>query len=331
MPRGASLTEKEQGAILEMSRNGMKSGEIGDRLQRHRNTIINFLKNPNNYGLTKRSGRKSSITTRCKREIRRLAVEKGMSCNQIKAHLKLPISRHRVIQILHENKSIVYDSRVPEPRLLKRHMCARLTFANKYKFWDDEWHNVVFSDEKKFNLDGPDSCQKYWRDKKQQRQTYKKRVHGGGSLMIWAAFSYKGKSPLCFITTNMNAQSYVNLLDDVLIDFADELHEDKWTFQQDNAPIHAAKLTKEFFKARNIPVLEWPAVSPDLNPIEDLWGMLSAAVYKNGQQFDTLKELKRALQEEWQKIPENKLKALVNSMPRRLTQVEINRGKHINY
>lgn len=112
--------------------------------------------------------------------------------------------------------------------------------------------------------------------------------------MVWAAFSARGKSPICFVPSRMNAQPYIDLLDSELIPFAKDFHGVNWIFQQDNAPIHVARATNGFFQSRNIPLLQWPALSPYLNPIEDLWGILSARIFGASKQYDTLKQLKQA-------------------------------------
>ncbi|KAI8120489.1 Transposable element Tc3 transposase [Lucilia cuprina] len=60
----------------------------------------------------------------------------------------------------------------------------------------DKWEKVLFSDEKKFNLDGPDGFQYYWHDLQKDKEVRMSRNFGGGSLMIWGGFSIKGKLPL---------------------------------------------------------------------------------------------------------------------------------------
>lgn len=331
MPRGTSLSVNERTKILNLRLKGETIRSIALKTNRNKCTINNFLKNPEEYGRTKRSGRPPKLTDREKRQIKRLAVNKKISPSQIRQKLTLPVSTRRIQQLLSADKNLKYQKRLAEPRLLPRHKSARLTFAEKYKFWDTEWQSVIFSDEKKFNLDGPDGCQKYWRDVRRDRETRYARNFQGGSLMVWGAFGYRGKSPICFVTHKMDSKLYCELLDNVLIDFAEDLWDSDWIFQQDNAAIHVSRETKLFLSTKNINTLEWPAVSPDLNPIENLWGILSKRVYASGRQYETLSQLKTAIQEEWRKIDISLLQTLVNSMSRRLIEVINKKGGKTNY
>ncbi|CAF3449138.1 unnamed protein product [Rotaria socialis] len=78
-----------------------------------------------------------------------------------------------------------------------------------------------------------------------------------------------------------------------------------WIFQQDNAPNHRAK----------------PSSSPDLNPIENLWGILARKVYAGGKQFRTKEQLKTTITKSWEEISIEQLRALVESMPERIFEV----------
>uniref|UniRef100_T1IMZ2 Uncharacterized protein n=1 Tax=Strigamia maritima TaxID=126957 RepID=T1IMZ2_STRMM len=70
-------------------------------------------------------------------------------------------------------------------------------------------------------------------------------------------------------------------------------------------------------------------LSPDLNPKENAWGLLSRAVNANGQQYNNIVELKAAIISKWEEIEQNQLKTLVNSMPNRLFKVIHKQGKFI--
>lgn len=63
------------------------------------------------------------------------------------------------------------------------------------------------------------------------------------------------------------------MLHDNLLPFITLTEDDKVIFQQDNAPIHTAVSTKKWFQDFGIELLPWPALTPDLNPIENLWGI----------------------------------------------------------
>ncbi len=90
--------------------------------------------------------------------------------------------------------------------------------------------------------------------------------------MTWGAFSARGTAALVSVKGSMDSQAYVKVLEKSLIPFAADNHPRGWTFQQDNAAIHTSALTKEWFFNESIMLMDWPPVSPDLNPIENLWG-----------------------------------------------------------
>ena len=182
-----------------------------------------------------------------------------------------------------------------------------------------------------FNLDGPDGFHYYWHDLQKEKLIFSKRVQGGGSVMIWGAFSSKGKSQLKFVDGTLTSLKYTSLLRTHLLPYGDHFHQDQYIFQHDNALCHRAKTTTEWLEERGIDFLDWPANSPDLNPIENLWGYLSRSVYANGRQYSNIDQLKHAIIDSWNKIPNEYIQKLILSMPDRLFEVAKASGSSIKY
>lgn len=223
---------------------------------------------------------------------------------------------------------------VKKPFLTKKHMERRLEFTKKYhKMPLSFWKKVLWTDESKFNMFKSDGMQKVWRKPGQSyklsclRGTVK---FGGGNIMLWGSMAWNGTGKLAFIDDKMDAQLYVDILKKNLLASTRKLRLGRqFIMQQDNDPKHTSKKAKEYFTQNNIEVLEWPAQSPDLNPIEHLWAVLDR---KAGPRSLRKKEdLKELIESSWNEIEPAVTKKLVESMPNRLLEVMKAKGGPTRY
>lgn len=206
-----------------------------------------------------------------------------------------------------------------------------MDFAINHVTWTVGWKRVIFSDEKKWNLDGPDGCHYYWHDLRTEPHYFKKRGHGGGSVMTWAAFGVNGKTELKVIHGRINSKDYQELLAGALLPVGEAIGDPQWIFRQDNAPIHTSHSTMAWFQEHGVRVLPWPALSPDLNPIENVWGIMARRVYANGRQFDNVAELRDAITMAWDAIDEPLRDRLLTGMHSRCVELIKNHGGAISY
>ncbi len=140
------------------------------------------------------------------------------------------------------------------------------------------------------------------------------------SVMIWAAMSSAGVGPLCFLKSTVNTAIYQEILEHFMLPSADKLYGDAdFIFQQDLAPAHTAKGTKSWFNDHGVTVLDWPANSPDLNPIENLWGIVKRKM--RDTRPNNADDTKAAIKATWASIPPQKCHKLITSMPRQIEAV----------
>ena len=165
--------------------------------------------------------------------------------------------------------------------------------------------------------------------KRKEKKTFSQRVHGGGSVMLWAEFGFNGKSQIAFISSKMNSEGYQKVLEEYLLPVASTISDRGWIFQQDNAPIHVSESTKTWIQRKKMRVSDWTACSPDFNPIENLWGIIARRVYANGNQYRNVEELKVSILKVWEEISIEELQRLHNSVLTRIATVATNGGKFI--
>ncbi len=121
-----------------------------------------------------------------------------------------------------------------------------------------------------------------------------------------------------------------NSLEHFMLPSADKLYGDAdFIFQQDLAPAHTAKGTKSWFNDHGVTVLDWPANSPDLNPIENLWCIVKRKM--RDTRPNNADDLKTTVKETWASIPPQQCHKLITSMPRRIEAVIKAKGAPTKY
>ncbi len=166
---------------------------------------------------------------------------------------------------------------------------------------DAYWKRVLWSDEIKLELFGHRDVAYVWSKKRQvlnTKNTVSRVKHGGGSVMLWGCFSAFGAGNLVRVEGIIKTEDYEKILKDNLKQSATK---HGLGFQHDNDPKHTSLLVKNYLQMSKVNILDWPTQSPDLNPIENLWGSLKTRVH--ARRPTNLEELERFAKEEWTATP----------------------------
>ncbi|GMF44253.1 unnamed protein product [Phytophthora fragariaefolia] len=225
MPRGTRLTPEEIGSARALYREGKIYRYIAKQLVRTDKAIRNRFSPQKTAKSSKKVGRPSKITQRLARRIFRLATVKKYTSKKISEainHIVKPSTVHKPLNSLRAAKWI---KRKPAPTIKPHHKIARAAFAAKVLSKTRMWRRVIFSGEKKFNLDGPDGYQDYWHDVRADTELYAKRVSGGGSVMVSAGMSANGKTDIMFLEGRQDSACYTQTLDNYLAPFIENLRE----------------------------------------------------------------------------------------------------------
>ena len=213
MPRGQVLTNSERAVILALKEQALSNRLIAKKLKRSSNVVNNFLRSPENYGKRVQKGRPAALSERDKRSILKIASNSMLTARQIVAEAGIQTNVRNVQRLIKKSKRIkrLRIKRKPALKVIHRTRC--LSFAKQHLHWIHQWRNVIFSDEKRFNLDGPDGYRYYYHDLRKNKIILSKRQQGGGGVMIWGLISFDGTCEVTFLKGNINSIKYVHLLE----------------------------------------------------------------------------------------------------------------------
>lgn len=234
------------------------------------------------------------------------------------------------------------------PRLTEEAAKLRYEWACIHKDWTyEQWCMVIWSDECSVELGKGKRNEWVWRLNHFSEKWKKKNIvpytkGKGMSIMIWAAIWGDGSTEIYQMSRDeastgrgYSSQSYLELIRDYL----PAIWRPGMEFMQDNAPIHTARIIKDWFCEHGIPLVDWPPYSPDLNPIEHAWAKLKERIYLIHPELESfggtkgqLKELFfKAMEDAWESLGQDFFDGLVRSMENRVNAVLEAKGWYTHY
>jgi transposase len=345
MPRQQVLNREQQRVnIWTLREQGLSWNKISQMTGKDRKTIRRICKRVKESGSFKdksRSGRPSKLSERDRRMVvgvLRKSPNKTAEAvrKEVLSSHNIKVCRKTIARVLKESG---YVSRVKKkkPFLTSSHKKARLKWAKSHATWTvDEWRNVIWSDETAFMLvndKGREYCWTKGGETLTDSEVTGTKKFGGGKVMIWGCITYDGIGFSCKIDDILDAELYSQILREELDRTIRYYHLDRYKiiFQQDNDPKHTSKLAKNTLQELELEVTEWPAQSPDLNPIENIWNHLKTTLRNKSRLFATKEELWESIQDEMKNENKGLCRKFISSMPQRVQALIKAKGGYIKF
>ena len=331
MPKGSLLNPQQTKEIAVFLQKGLKTIEIAKKLCLDHRTVKRYLEKGVTNNRKGKSGRKKALKNRESRKVK-LSLSKMPHSSSSEVFEDAGVKKvSKTTRCKYLNKIASMRMPIRKPKLTPLHRQKRIKWAGNYM--KTNFANVLWTDECRATLDGPDGWSKGWLLTGQSPTIQTRRQQGGGGVMFWAGIindtivgPFRVPDGL-----KMNSQSYCNFLETNLVPWM-ETQTGDFIFQQDNAPSHASKFTTAWRETKRLTgdrFMEWPPNSPDLNPIENLWSVVKRKLYAGSRQFETKDQLWEAIKLACSQVDKETIKSLTSSVDRRLLKVIEKKGGHV--
>lgn len=342
---GKELSDDTKRNIIQLIESGHRASHIAQSLKISKSTISRLLKRWRIRGSLEnlpRTGRKKTVTKRAENTLARVVKTSRRSSlkditSEFNNRVPIPVSRRTIQRKLH---GFGYTRRSVRKKIGIREVNKkkRMAYCRSKLHWtvENNWKKVIFSDEMMILLK-PDGCIKVWR---KSSEIWRSECLGYVAMnpsttlkmMVWGCLTYYGVGTLATVVGNMNSEKYISTLDNNLWQIVAKHFSDKpYFFQDDNAPCHRSRAVEEWKRQNDLPQLIWPAQSPDLSPIENIWLLIKNKIKNRLYLIHSKTDLERELMRAWLETPLMYIHRLYESLPRRCRQVLIQKGDITKY
>ncbi len=296
MGRGSPICERVCKKIVEYFKNNVLQCQIAKALQISSSKVHNIIKRfreTAEISVRKGQGRIPLLDAWGLRALRRHCItHRHDSVIDItkwaQEYFQKPLSVNTTCRAICRCQLKLYHAkRKPYVNMVQKR--RRVLWAKAYLKWTvSKWKSVLWSDESKFDILVGNHGRRVLRAKEEGDLPafHQRSVQKPASLMVWGCISAYGMGSLHVLEGTMNAERYIKVLAQHVLPSRWRLFQGRpCVFQQDNAKPHTAAITTAWLHSRRVWVLNWPACSPDLSPIENICRIIKQKYVKDNHEL----------------------------------------------
>jgi transposase len=330
MVKQLGRTERRRLAAFKLHHQGKSTGAIARKLKASPHFVRNAVSRLEETGSVydrPRSGRKPALAgIERERLVKKVKGRKRQSTRKTVAQLKSKMSKSTVHRTL-RGAGLYPHRRKRRPRLSDAQKQRRVTFATEFRRTD--WSNHVFWDEKVFYLTHPPNPKNdvVWDER--GAEYFKEEQAHPLSYNVGLAISTRGPTRVIPYEGTINSNKFMEMAEQAIEDADNMFQGERYTWLMDGASCHRSKATQAWM-SQEVPDLfpykKWPANSPDISPIENVFGYVQDQVDQKNPK--DLKSLKRIVNSQFKQLSAEKCKKFISALPGRLKRIIESKGEY---